>query len=385
VSGLTATTFADGYLYSSGGFVTTRTDAPVGSLSPTSRTSPAAGDSYSLTVTPIGGTGTWALTSKPAWVNLSASSGNGTTTITVTVTANNGAERTGGIIILGQSHSIRQYQAIGLSSTAAWTPPSAATTLSPARSVIASVGDSWTAVSSTPTWLTVSPSTPQTGTGAQQQLTVSVSANPNSTSRTGTITVGASSFTVTQAGAAVVVSLNQSSYLTAPTTAGNRNIILTATPSGFWSVSNKPAWLTVTPASGTNTGGTVNLAWDPNTATTSRTANLTFNGTPYTLTQVQVKRISSTATFETVAAATTTNRTVYATTGDTWTGSTTVGDSTTGAWLTLRIGSGPATSTISSSGQQTVTIVVAANTSNRRREATVTLAGFTFTVTQAYR
>jgi hypothetical protein len=230
----------------------------------------------------------------------------------------------------------------------------------------------------------VSPSTQQTGTGAQQQLTVSVSANPNSTSRTGTITVGTSSFTVTQAGAAVVVTLDQQQFLTAPTTAGNRNITLTATPSGFWSVSNVPTWLTVTPASATNTGGTVNLAWIPNTATTSRTANLTFNGTPYTLTQFQTRRLSSTARAEAPVTSYTFNRIVYATAGDNWTGSTTVGDSTTGAWLTLRIGSGTAASTISSSGEQTVTIVVAANASKRTREATVTLAGITFNVIQAW-
>jgi hypothetical protein len=75
---------------------------------------------------------------------------------------------------------------------------------------------------------------------------------------------------------------------------------------------------------------------------------------------------------------------VYATAGDAWVGS------TSDAWLTLRIGNTTAARNISSSGQQTVTVVVAANVSVgggavSRRSGTVTLAGFTFTVTQAYR
>jgi hypothetical protein len=223
----------------------------------------------------------------------------------------------------------------------------------------------------------VSPNTQQTGTGAQQQLTVSVSANTDSTSRTGTITVGSSSFTVTQAGAAVVVTLNEQQYLTAPTTAGNRNIALTATPSGFWSVSNVPAWLTVSPASATNAGGTVNLAWSPNTSNTqSRTANLTFNGRPYTLTQFQVKNLSTKTGWDVDQAGSSQNRIVYATAGDTWSASSPV------AWITFRIGSGAASTTLSSSGQQTVTIIAALNSTNARREATVTIAGFSFLIRQ---
>jgi hypothetical protein len=70
---------------------------------------------------------------------------------------------------------------------------------------------------------------------------------------------------------------------------------------------------------------------------------------------------------------------VYATTGDPWNGSTSV------AWLTLRIGNTTAARTISSSGQRTVTVVVAQNATNQRRSGTVTLAGFTFTVEQAFR
>ena len=76
-------------------------------IAPTSRTSPAAGESVAVAVT-TGSTCAWSTTSNAAWLTVgSGSTGNGS--VNVTVAANTGtAQRTGSVTIAGQTFSVTQ-------------------------------------------------------------------------------------------------------------------------------------------------------------------------------------------------------------------------------------------------------------------------------------
>ena len=275
----TTSNLVNGYVYILNGSVTSITAAPSGTISPLSRTVDAAQSNYLITVTPQGGIGTWTVTSKTDWVILDRENGTGTASITVTVSANTGIQRIGTIIVLEQAHTITQYGALVFSSIDPWNPSSAAQSLSPIRTVTASAGSTWSALSNQ-AWLTVSPTGTTTGTGSPQQFTPSVSENTTSGIRSGTITIGSQVINVTQSGKPVVVAITSSSN-TVNVPAGNTNITLTTNPVGYWEAKDVPDWVTVSPTSGTSASQTVNIAWQAN-ADAERTANIKFVGSGQT-------------------------------------------------------------------------------------------------------
>ena len=387
------TGLANGYVYMSNGAITSVPLAPAGTISPTSRTVTGPGTTYILTVTPQGGIGTWTVTSKPDWVILDKTSGTGTGSITVTVNANAGTQRIGSIIVLEQAHTITQYGALTISNTAAWTPTSAAQSLSPIRTVTASAGDTWS-ISSNTTWLTVTPTTTTTGTGSPQNFTLTVTENPTPDSRVGTVTIGSQTITVTQAGKPVTVTLSNPSN-TVNVAASNTNITVTASLFGAavnsWSVGALPAWITVTPLFSKAQSTVVNIAWASNTTAGNpeRSHNIEFFGANqtapavYNLKQYRALALNSSATLEFNRFEGTKTRTVFASDGQPWTAS-------TGgvSWITISVAGGALGSSISTtgnaSGSQVVTIKVLANTATNAntRRTFITVAGISFEVIQ---
>src|SRR5262249_34465895 len=138
--------------------------------------------------------------------------------------------------------------------------------------------------------------------------------------------------------------------------------------------SNAPTWLTVTSGSNGTGNGTVSYAVAANLTTTPRTGTLTIAGQTFTVTQAGAAcTFTLDATGATPGAAATSG-TVGATAS---VGSCTcIATSNAPTWLTVTSGS-------SGIGNGTVGYAVAANLATTPRTGTLTIAGQTFTVTQA--
>ena len=153
---------------------------------------------------------------------------------------------------------------------------------------------------------------------------------------------------------------------------GSGSVNVTA-PSGCrWTVSNVPSWITITWGSSGSGNGTVYYTVAANTSTSSRSATLTIAGQSFTVSQSGVSCTYSiyptSASFGAGGGSGSVN--VTAPSGCGWT------VSNVPSWITITWGS-------SGSGNGTVYYTVAANTSTSSRSATITIAGQSFTVTQA--
>ena len=180
-------------------------------------------------------------------------------------------------------------------SRSAWNPGSAASN----TSVTVTSGGAWTvSVSNSATsWLTVSPAS-GTGNGS---FTMNATANTGTAARSGVITVtGGLKIVVTQEGAAASLSLSASTW-GPPATAANTSVTVTSNVS--WTASSDAAaWLTVTPASGSN-NGTLTINATANTGTAARTGTITVTGGGVTqtvvVTQAAVPVTNYTVTYNT--------------------------------------------------------------------------------------
>jgi C1A family cysteine protease len=141
-----------------------------------------------------------------------------------------------------------------------------------------------------------------------------------------------------------------------------------------WTASSNVAWMSITSgSSGTGTGD-VQFSVSANSTSTERTGTLTVAGQTYQVTQqagnvVCTYSISPTSA-SLAASGGTGSVSVTATAGCAWTATSNI------TWITVTSGS-------SGSGNGTVQYTVAANTASTSRTGTLTIAGKTFTVTQA--
>lgn len=154
--------------------------------------------------------------------------------------------------------------------------------------------------------------------------------------------------------------------------AGTATVNVTASQGCSWSASSGVPWVTITSGSSGSGNGTVGLSVAANTGG-SRAAGITIAGKTFTVTQAAgtsscTYSISPTSRSFNATGGTTTV-TVTAGQGCTWTAS------SGAAWATVTSGS-------SGSGNGTVALSVAANT-GASRTAGITIAGKTFTVSQA--
>jgi hypothetical protein len=222
----------------------------------------------------------------------------------------------------------------------------------------------WTAISKNTSWLTVSG---YTGTGSGT-VSYSLTANTTGESRTGTIIIGDNTFTVTQAACAYSLGSSSASYTASAYT--GRTVSVATTSGCTWSAVSNNAWITVTGGSSGTGNGTVTYSVAGNTTGTARTGTISIAGNTFTVTQAGcIYTLGSSSASYTASAYTSRTVSVTTTSTCTWTAV------SNNSWITVTGGS-------SGTGNGTVTYSIAANT-GIARTGTMTIAGNTFTVTQA--
>ncbi len=333
------------------------------SIAPTSANFTSAGGAGSTVLTVSDSACQWTITGLPDWITGFPASGTGNTTFNYTVAANTGPQRSATIFIGGQSYTV--IQADGCTYSIAPTSATAAAA-GGTGSVTVTAGQrcGWTAVSNVP-WLAVTNSGVGSGNG-----TVDYSVEPNAgPQRVGTITIAGFTFTVTQS-SGCDFSIDPTAT-TVSAAGGTGNVAVTASDAACpWTATSNVAWITIT-SGATGTGnGTVGYSVAANTGP-ERTGTATIAGQTFTVTQANGCTYSINPTSANIAAGGGTGN-VTVTASDTacpWTATSNV------SWITI-------TSGATGTGNGTVGYSVAANT-GIERTGTATIAGQTFTVTQA--
>ncbi len=201
----------------------------------------------------------------------------------------------------------------------------------------------------------------------------SATANPNGTQRSGSLTIAGQTLSVTQAAAPCTYSINPASQSVA-VAGGTGSTAVTAPTGCAWTgVSNDTSWLTVTSGASGSGGGSVAFSATANGSPSQRSGSLTIGGQTLTVTQAGAAcTYSINPTSQSVAVAGGTgSATVTTLAGCTWTS---VSNST--SWLTV-------TSGASGNGTGTVAFAAEANPNGTARSGSLTIAGQTFSVTQA--
>jgi uncharacterized protein (TIGR03437 family) len=239
--------------------------------------------------------------------------------------------------------------------------------------VTAGSGCSWTA-SSGASWITISSGSSGSGNGT---VGYSYAANTAASSRSGTVTIAGRSFTVTQAAAAA----STCAYTISPSSAsvgaaaGSGTVAVTAGSGCSWTASSGASWITISSGSSGSGNGTVGYSYAANTAASSRSGTVTIAGRSFTVTQAAAAASTCTYTISVSSASVAAGAgsgtvSVTAGSGCSWTAS------SGASWITISSGS-------SGSGNGSVRYSYTANTSTSSRSGTLTIAGRSFTLTQA--
>ncbi len=219
-----------------------------------------------------------------------------------------------------------------------------------------------TAVSSDPSWLTISFGASGTGNGS---IGYRIDSNPTPSGRTGSITVGNARFNVTQAAGNCEFNLSALGERVS-SSAGTGSFRITTRCA--WTASSNSAWLRVSTSAGTGDAA-VSFAFDANTGADTRIGIITAGGRQFTVTQNGVGcnvRISSSA-ITVPAAGGAGSIDVTATCSWTATRSQT--------WIAL-------TGATNGNANGTVAWRVDARTGNARRLGTINVQDQVFTITQ---
>jgi hypothetical protein len=307
-----------------------------------------------LSATPTGGTG------------------NGSVTVTIPP---NGAP--GQVVlnatIAGQTLAVNQV-GVGCSVSLS----SSATTITAAGGqgavqVTAPVGCSYSTVTG-PNWISVTSGGSGNGTGSAAPLIFNVSANSTTVARSGSLTIGGQTFQIDQEGLACSVTVDTSG-LGSPYGPGGGVGLVGVTTNGSncsWNASSAAGFASVSPLSGLG-NGTVSVTVSSNAgSTTARYTSLTIGGQ-----NVPIQQSGTTCTYNLQS----TDGTVPASGGSgtvgvvapavcTWNAV-----SNTPPWLSALSTGG--------AGSSSVQFVAQANTSSSPRQGTLTVAGLTYTVSQA--
>lgn len=337
-------------------------------IAPTSQSFSASGGTGSVNVTVANGCN-WTAVSNAAFITInSGASGSGNGAVNYTVAANaTTAPRTGTVTIAGQTFTVTQA---GLPCSYAIAPTTQTFGASGGNggvNVTTLNGCEWTAISNA-AFVTINSGAAGNGNGT---VNFTVAANPNTTARTGTLTVAGQTFTVMQDALAC-------SYLLAPTSQtveanGGTGTVNVTTPNGCaWTATSNAAFITINSGAAGNGNGAVGFAVAANPTAMQRTGTLTIAGQTFTVTQSgQPCTYTITPTTQTLdASGGTGNVNVAALTGCTWTAV------SNAAFITINSGA-------NGSGNGAVNFTVAANSTTTARTGTLTVAGQTFTVTQA--
>ena len=332
----------------------------------------AAGGAADVNVTAPSGC-SWDARSLADWISItSPPTGNGSGSVRYEVAENTGAPRTGSLSVSGQMANVNQSDSSTGGPGCTYTLASTAIVIASSGGqgsvgVIASPACAWTATSNAP-WISVVAISAGSGNGI---VTFNVEANPGAT-RVGTLTVAGRTFTVTQA------AVLGCSYSINPTTqgfgagGGGGSTNVATGPGCNWTAVSNASWISLT-SSGSGTGS-ASVFFDvaPNSGG-ARNGTLTIAGQTYTVTQSALPTcsFSITPTAQSIGAIGGAGDTIDVSTasGCTWSAT------SNASWLTI-------TSGASGSGDGAVNFLVLANAGGSR-VGTLTVAGHTFTVSQA--
>jgi all-beta uncharacterized protein/BACON domain-containing protein len=334
-------------------------------IQPTTASLPAAGGGGTVAVNAATGC-VWNATASASWIAItSGASGSGAGSVRFSVGANAGSARTGNVSIAGEQFSITQDGNCSVSIAPTSQSVGAAGGAGTPIAVATTTGCTWTVASAVP-WLAIASATSGSGNG---NVTFSIAAN-TSIARVGTLLIGDRVFTVNQAGTTCAFSINPTSRSVGAAGGAGTAVNVSTTSECAWSASSNAPWITVTSGATGMGPGNVNFSVAANTGA-GRNGTLTIAGQTFTVTQAANCTYSIAPTSQSIAggAGTGTPIAVSTSTGCSWTAAGNV------SWIAIASGS-------TGSGNGSVTFTVAAN-AGAARTGTLTVAGQTFTVTQA--
>lgn len=338
------------------------------SVSPTSQSIGGGGGSGTpVTISTTAGCA-WTAVSNVSWITItSGTSGSGPGTTGFNIDANSGSSRTGTLTIAGQTFTVTQAAASSCSFTINPTSHSIAASGGPGTPVAVSTaaGCSWTARSDD-AWISITSGNIGSGSGT---VSYSVAAN-SGRERMGRLTIAGHHFNVTQASGCVFVITPTSQSVAAQ--GGSGQVAVSTAPGCDWTATSNAAWITANTSGGSGpNNGFVNITVAPNTGP-NRMGTVTIADQTFTVLQ----NAAPPCTFAISPASAafgpgSGNDSVAVSTaaGCAWTATSHV------AWITIDSGS-------SGTGNGTVKYDVATNILVSRN-GTMTIAGRTFTVTQA--
>jgi hypothetical protein len=273
-----------------------------------------------------------------------------------------GAARTATLTVAGQSVSVAQGAAACSYSLSDSSQDVAAQGGGVSVNVLTAAACAWTAVSAVP-WIDVNDGSGRTGPGA-----VNMTVDPNTgAARTGTVTIAGRTFTVEQAGACT--------YAIAPagvaaSAVGGLEIVTVTAPSDCtWTAVSGAPWIAVTQGANGSGNASVTLTVEAN-PDVERTGSVSIAGHTFTVTQAGACVYSINPSSDSVLASGGEEEvTVSALVGCAWTAV------SNDPWIVIEQGG-------SGDGPGTVTLEIESN-SGAARTGTATIAGDTYTVTQA--
>lgn len=336
-------------------------------LASTSQNYNASGGTDNLNIREVGNCGIqtpFTASSNAAWITIANPSGNAPGNLAFSLAANTGPARSGAITVSSEDQNLTftVNQASGCIYALASTNVDIATSGGNGSfNINTEAGCTWTATTNS-VWINLtSPS--GNGSGA-----VNFSVHPNNgPARSGTITVGGQTFTVNQSNGCSFALSSSSDAINA--SGGNANVNVTTEAGCAWTAQSNNSWITITSASSSLGNGTVNFSVAANTGN-ARSGTITIAGKTFTVNQATGCLFSLSATsvnFSPLGGNASVNVTTGA--GCTWTAASNV------SWINVANGA-------NRTGNGTVNFAVTANT-EPQRTGTLTIAGQTYTVTQA--
>ena len=342
-------------------------------VAPLSHTLASTGGTVAVNVTTSSGCA-WTANSEAGWIGVTGGvSGNSSGTVTFSVNANLTAERTGSLVIAGQTVTVRQQASGEDRCPVVLAPTSQLIGVAGGNgapiTVSTAAGCDWTAISNAD-WITITSGQSGSSSGV---VGFRVAANSGG-GRSGTITIGGVLFTVTQAGGTpctyAIAPRGQSVAAAGATGA----ITVSAGATCSWTALTTTPWISITSGASGTGNSSVGFSVAANTGA-ARAGTLTIAGEVFTIDQAagpaSVCEYSITPTSQTLAATAGPGSPVNVSTasGCAWT------TTSNAPWITV-------TSGANGSGNGAVGFNVTANPGGART-GTLTIAGTTFSVNQA--
>jgi hypothetical protein len=343
------------------------------SISGTSSPAPASGGTGTLTLTTARECA-WSARSEASWISLSSTDGQGPANLGYSILPNpNGTLRRGSVAVEDQRVEIAQDPAPCRYDLSPASVDLGASSGAVELNLVAPGGCAWTIRPSAP-WLSPEPSS---GGGATT-VRLEVASNPGP-ARTGNVSIGATMVAVRQAANTTAPS-NCTSRIepvrqTTPPSGEAFALTMTTAPGCAWTAVSDVSWITVMEGGSGTGNGIVRLQTQPSSGT-ARTGTVRVGGATLTVDQgagssTPACSYSLNSASRTVgASADDVTLEVRAERGCAWSASSRAG------WITVRSGD-------SGTGDGSVRLAVATNTSQSARTGTVVIAGATFTIEQA--